>query len=126
MSIAWNVFGNSFTGHGRDLGPTSRGIVAAVADAPLAGYALPEAMRGALPFYTGRIALHLRSEEDLGRYLREHPGATLLASDPPPEELRANFGEWLSPLETWGEFRAAYTMYEILAEPRDRSDEPGR
>ncbi|HXK23194.1 MAG TPA: glycosyltransferase family 39 protein [Myxococcota bacterium] len=82
--IAWNLVVAPRMGLGRDLGPLSRAAVATWGPGPVVGYRLGEDVRGAIPFYTGRIVQMLDGEEAVARYTAAHPDGLLLVGGKEP------------------------------------------
>src|SRR5262249_10157911 len=62
-ALAWSVVVAPRSDLARDLGPLSRTIVAQWGPGPVVGYRIGEDVRGAIPFYTGRIVQMLDDED---------------------------------------------------------------
>lgn len=112
-ALAWNVLGYPWVDRDRDLGPTSREIVTSLAGEPLVSFSLPEEMLGALPFYTGRIPLNLRSDAALASYLCEHPDLQLLSVHPGEARIQEAAGQPLTPAKRWGPAERGYAIYDV-------------
>jgi 4-amino-4-deoxy-L-arabinose transferase-like glycosyltransferase len=76
--VAWSLVVAPRFDQDRDLGPLSRGAVAEWGPGPLVGYRLGEDVRGAIPFYTGRIVQMLDDEDAVSRYSAANPDRLLL------------------------------------------------
>lgn len=110
VSVAWNVVAYPFVGGGRDLGPFSREVDARVGAGPLAGFWLPEEMRGALPFYTGRIAVNFTDPSALERFLADGRCRFVVA----PSIVNVDHVvEKLVPVDAWQGAELGYTLYAM-------------
>jgi hypothetical protein len=98
---------------GRDLGPLASEVSAlAQGGRALVAFELAEEMRGALPFYTGKIVPNLHGAEALRRFAREEPGGLVLQGNQPLHGFPQQFLE-LRELRTWPMAEGAYRVYEV-------------
>ncbi|HVN37349.1 MAG TPA: glycosyltransferase family 39 protein [Myxococcota bacterium] len=82
--LAWVLVVAPRTDQGRDLGPLSRAAVATWGAGPVVGFRIGEDMRGAIPFYTGRIVQMLDDEDAVTRYAAANPDRLLLVGGKQP------------------------------------------
>jgi 4-amino-4-deoxy-L-arabinose transferase-like glycosyltransferase len=121
VSVGWNVLVYPHGGHSRDLGPVAREVVALTGPGPVTGYLLPEDIRGAIPFYTGRSIHSLRSEAEVARFVAERPDGFLLVGKKAPDDLG---GGALARVRTWKKAEGAnYILLRVAGSPSGRAPE---
>jgi hypothetical protein len=113
-----NLFAWPVMGSGRFLRPVTVDLAALDALPPrLVGFKLHEEMRGALPFYTGRIVRNLQSPEEVSRYVQENPSGFLLIGKSSPSPLSDDLTNTFREIKVWEMAEGRYVLYDFLAEP---------
>ncbi len=125
IMLTINLFAWPIMGSGRFLRPVTVDLAALNALPPrLVGYKLHEEMRGALPFYTGRIVQNLQSPEEVGRYVHENPSGFLLIGKSSPWPLSDDLIDILREIKVWEMAEGRYVLYDFLSEPDALLDLP--
>jgi 4-amino-4-deoxy-L-arabinose transferase-like glycosyltransferase len=124
ITIAWDAIGLRFVGRDRDLGPMARAVGERVGGEPLFLLGPEESLRGAIPFYTGRIPAHSGDSSRLGQQLAQSGARFLLAPLWLREQIAAELGSGAALEETWtaaGDGYALFVISPAVAESRDPS-----
>ena len=111
-----NLFGWPVMGSGRFLRPVTVDLAALDALPPrLIAYKLNEEMRGAIPFYTGRIVPNLQSPANVRHYVQENQNGFLLLGKYPPSPLPDEFSNELREVKVWEMAEGRYVLYDFLS-----------
>ena len=124
VTLAWNAIGMRFVDRDRDLGPMARAVGERVGNEALFLLAPDEALRGAIPFYTGRIPVHSGDPSRLGEQLAQNGARFLLAPTWLQQQIEAQLGSSAALEQTWtaaGDDYALFVISPAVAEALDPS-----
>ena len=116
IAIAWNTVGLRFVGRDRDLGPMARAVDERAGADPLLLLQPEECVRGAFPFYTGRIPPFSRDADRLAEQLAESRTRFLVAPLSLRDQIAAELGSGAVLEQIWTADDDEYGLFAVRPE----------